>query len=832
MTNSRQVFRCPSCNGEVKYDPKSRSNVCPFCDTYYVINRFSVFSDFAKDSKASKCSNCDGNLIFGNQKVATCPLCQSKFNIIQEREIDDEEIEEVDLISPFILDTKEAYDRFIRLLSKKSDTPLDLFQRLNISLNTALYTPSVIIRINCDSTYSAKIGFDHNEEYVEYVEVGGKLEKRKRFRVITSWEGTNGSLQENYLFERNITKGIKDISGIDLSRFNEPLNDLCEFNTSHKFEDYNERLLAGYEVLKFEYNEDKIMDDILPLLEKKIQEDINNFIAADHIENLSFRYSYTKNDSLVYIPVYLYKFDYKGKDYYICLTGEDGNLYGDLPSDPEIKSKIDNTMIPFWIYLGVSLFVSFLVIISYRFNVFIIFLLLINLPIYFYFENQKESKISEIESYRHDQAEMFLKGKFDLSNDKITLHEPTEIYDLSDINNLNEDNNLSILNDSSNIEFDSIGISIGENKTEYENDLIYTDNIDSPVNEYIPITENIITNDESKFSGTDQLDENSTELLNLKNFKFKINKKLILASLLSVVLIGFIAFVYLNRDSLFASNESSVIEEDVIEEVVVDYTKLLSAGRNFSVYIDANGSIKGYGENTYNQIEFGNWNDITQIAAGGFHTLGLKSDGLVLSTGYNNYGQINVSSWNDITQVSAGRYHSLGLKSDGTVVCVGENEYGACNVSDWTDIIQVSAGRYNSYGLRSDGKVLSTKDNQYGQANVYDWTGITEISAGTYHIIGLKNDGTVICIGGQEGGNVCKTDTWTDIKQVVGAGYHSIGLKNDGTVVAVGNNDYGQLETSGWQNINAISGGRYHTIALLDDGTIVGVGSNEFDQIP
>ena len=46
-------------------------------------------------------------------------------------------------------------------------------------------------------------------------------------------------------------------------------------------------------------------------------EDINNFIAADHIENLSFRYSYTKKDSLVYIPVYLYKFDYKGKDYYV-----------------------------------------------------------------------------------------------------------------------------------------------------------------------------------------------------------------------------------------------------------------------------------------------------------------------------------------------------------------------------------------------------------------------------------------------------------------------------------------------------------------------------------
>lgn len=301
---------------------------------------------------------------------------------------------------------------------------------------------------------------------------------------------------------------------------------------------------------------------------------------------------------------------------------------------------------------------------------------------------------------------------------------------------------------------------------------------------------------------------------------------------IGVALFLIVVVVYMNRDNLFSTNKNNEIDEDVPEEVVnVDYTKLLSAGRNFSVYIDENGSVKGYGENTYNQLDFDNWDDITQIAAGGFHTLGLKSDGSVLSTGYNNFGQINVSSWKDISQVSAGRYHSLGLKSDGTVVCVGESEYDVCNVSAWSDITQVSAGRYNSYGLKKDGTVVSTYDNEYGQANINDWSDITQVSAGTYHVLGLKSDGTVLCAGGQSGDGACNVSSWSDIKQVVGAGYHSIGLKNDGSVVAVGNNEKGQLNTSDWKDVVAVSGGRYHTIGLTKENQFLSLGLDDSENV-
>ena len=74
------------------------------------------------------------------------------------------------------------------------------------------------------------------------------------------------------------------------------------------------------------------------------------------------------------------------------------------------------------------------------------------------------------------------------------------------------------------------------------------------------------------------------------------------------------------------------------------------------------------------------------IAAGGFHTVGLRSDGSVVAVGSNEYGQCEVSGWTHIVAIAAKNTHTVGLRSDGSVVAVGDNEYGQCKVSDWTDI--------------------------------------------------------------------------------------------------------------------------------------------------
>jgi alpha-tubulin suppressor-like RCC1 family protein len=67
--------------------------------------------------------------------------------------------------------------------------------------------------------------------------------------------------------------------------------------------------------------------------------------------------------------------------------------------------------------------------------------------------------------------------------------------------------------------------------------------------------------------------------------------------------------------------------------------------------------------------------DVATIAAGSYHTVGLKQDRTVAAVGYNRYGQLDVSTWTSIRAIAAGGYHTVGLKEDGTVVAVGYSSY-------------------------------------------------------------------------------------------------------------------------------------------------------------
>jgi hypothetical protein len=68
------------------------------------------------------------------------------------------------------------------------------------------------------------------------------------------------------------------------------------------------------------------------------------------------------------------------------------------------------------------------------------------------------------------------------------------------------------------------------------------------------------------------------------------------------------------------------------------------------------------------------------VAAGGWHTVGLKSDGTVVAVGRSLEWQCYVASWSNITKVAAVASHTVGLKSDGTVLAVGDNDHGQCDV--------------------------------------------------------------------------------------------------------------------------------------------------------
>ena len=138
------------------------------------------------------------------------------------------------------------------------------------------------------------------------------------------------------------------------------------------------------------------------------------------------------------------------------------------------------------------------------------------------------------------------------------------------------------------------------------------------------------------------------------------------------------------------------------------------------------------------------------VAAGTFHTVGLRADGTVVAAGLNDNGQCAVYGWEDIVKrlrrdliarSDSGRtarrwcgreplagkcdplegYHCRfdGIRSHrrtqgGRHVVAGSNDAGQCDVSGWADIIAVSAGIITTVGLRRRDRI------DYGQAVVAD----------------------------------------------------------------------------------------------------------------
>jgi hypothetical protein len=227
------------------------------------------------------------------------------------------------------------------------------------------------------------------------------------------------------------------------------------------------------------------------------------------------------------------------------------------------------------------------------------------------------------------------------------------------------------------------------------------------------------------------------------------------------------------------------------------------------------------------------WFDIIQVAAGGFHTLGLKNDGTVVTLGYDAIGQRDVGTWTNLTQVAGGLYHTVGLEPNGTVLAVGWNDYGQCDVSGWTDIIQIAAGSGHTVGLKADGTVVAVGNNTYGRCDVSGWTDIIQVAAGWDHTVGLKSDGTVVAVGCEkefDDFGQCNVGSWTDIVQVAAGWCHTMGLKNDGTVVAVGYSYYGESQLHSWTSITQIAAGWHHVVGLKADGTAVAVGDDLEDK--
>ena len=163
----------------------------------------------------------------------------------------------------------------------------------------------------------------------------------------------------------------------------------------------------------------------------------------------------------------------------------------------------------------------------------------------------------------------------------------------------------------------------------------------------------------------------------------------------------------------------NISEWENVVDVAAGWRTTVGLTNDGQVYVTGYGSEELKAELSKEEDE---WKDVIAIATNGGgsdhrcrgkgHIVGLKKDGTVVAVGDNTYGQLEVGEWKNIVEIAAGDWYTVGLTSDGEVLITGQNSspgnyYIENEFYEWKNITSIAAGFGQTVGVTEDGNVVA-----------------------------------------------------------------------------------------------------------------------------
>ncbi len=235
--------------------------------------------------------------------------------------------------------------------------------------------------------------------------------------------------------------------------------------------------------------------------------------------------------------------------------------------------------------------------------------------------------------------------------------------------------------------------------------------------------------------------------------------------------------------------------------------------------------------------------NFTAIAAGTGFSLAVDSDGVIHGWGSNTNGQLNLPAGEDYEDVAAGQFHSLALKADGSIVGAGRNIEGQLNFPAGTDYVAISAGGWHSVAMRSSGAIVAVGSNFYGEGTSPIGANYKAVDAGLSFNVAIKSDGSLQVWGRVTGNQAALTDelpTGNNFVAVSAGGYregvavvqHAMALRADGSIAVWGNNDALEANAPQDAGYTAISAGGNFCVAIKRDGSLYAWNADGVMSVP
>lgn len=262
-------------------------------------------------------------------------------------------------------------------------------------------------------------------------------------------------------------------------------------------------------------------------------------------------------------------------------------------------------------------------------------------------------------------------------------------------------------------------------------------------------------------------------------------------------------------------------------------------GKSHLLLLKTDGTVQSWGSNgdgqlgisrthdstmhAYNPIAILDLKNIGQVAVGDFFSLALQTDGTVWGWGENEYGQLSnmngldktgspyhIPGLDSVDKIAAGTEYSLFLKKDGTIWGCGNNHHNQLGLGldnkiireitpilGLTNIKQMVATTTDSFFLKKDGTVWVCNSDHPFPTQISNINEVKFIAANHYCLVVIKKDGSAwkihLCRDWQAKKNFTPIRELKNIREVSIGNHHFACLKQDHTVWVSGDNQYGQL---------------------------------------
>lgn len=333
---SAQRFPCPSCGGNMVFDPNTQGLFCPYCSSKSEIaneNRDireydfaaaedEALKDWGEEKRVIKCESCGAETVLNQNSTAEfCSFCGSSYIVNTNLAAG---IAPESLV-PFKISREKALGNFKEWINKRFFAPNDLKREYKGQRLRGMYIPFWTYDSDTYSTYSGEAGTYYYETVTEWVEENGQRKMVTRQERRIRWWPTSGTYSRS--FDDVLVNASKQID-------NSLISSLEPYHLSELVA-YKPEFLSGFLAERYSINLKEGWDRAVDEIKSSIRAGVRNQINADEVRNLSISTSYSNiRYKHLLLPVWISSYNYKNKVYRYMVNGQTGEVRGHAPVSP------------------------------------------------------------------------------------------------------------------------------------------------------------------------------------------------------------------------------------------------------------------------------------------------------------------------------------------------------------------------------------------------------------------------------------------------------------------------------------------------------------------